>query len=85
VSFVRLLLAHGARPREDGSNGSKVLAAAASGGALRDIDRPLFGGCRTETVRELLAHDPGLRIGSYREMLVFARLNGCGEVLKLLP
>src|SRR5258708_26358425 len=44
-AIVELLLAHGADPRARGLGGSTALSEAVSGGALSDIDRPLFGGC----------------------------------------
>jgi uncharacterized protein len=47
AAFVRLLLSYGADPRARGNGGATALSQAVSGGALSDIDRPLFGGCRT--------------------------------------
>lgn len=86
-AIVRLLLAHGADPRAGGPDGSTALTVAVSGGALTDIDRPLFGGCHAATVRALLAHDPTLRVPDTiagREALWWARFHGCAEVLTLV-
>ena len=52
---------------------------AVAGGALADIDRPLFGRCRTAVVTRLLAFNPGLArvdegVGS---PLWWARRQGC--------
>jgi ankyrin repeat protein len=91
ATYVKLLLEHGANPRADGDDGAAVMAVAASGGALFDIDRPLLGGCHTETVRALLDHDPALRNaisganhGGARTARWIARFHGCREVLDLL-
>jgi hypothetical protein len=81
-AFVELLLAHGANPRGDGRNGQNVMSAAVSGGAFQDINRPLLGGCHAQTVRALLARDPGLR--PQPEARALARMNGCAEVLRLI-
>jgi len=86
-AIVRLLLAHGADVRASGIGGATALTVAVSGGALMDIDRPLFGGCHLETVKALLAHDPTLRLPDSiagREALWWARFHGCAEVLKLV-
>jgi len=61
-AIVKLLLAHGADARHQGEWGDTPLARAVSGGPFLDVDRPLLGGCRAETVRALLAHDPTLRL-----------------------
>jgi uncharacterized protein len=86
-SIVELLLTHGADTTPRGVGGSTALSEAVSGGALSDIDRPLFGGCHPATVRALLTHDPSLTLPdtiASREALFFARFHGCEEVLKLL-
>jgi ankyrin repeat protein len=86
-AIVQLLLAHGADPNARGIGGSTALTVAVSGGALTDLDRPLFGGCHPATVRALLTHDPTLRLPDTiagREALWWARFHGCAEVLKLV-
>ena len=95
-AIVKLLLAHGADARHQGEWGDTPLARAVSGGPFLDIDRPLLGGCRAETVRALLAHDPTLRLPDNfagRSALSWARLHVvtenddrelCAEVLQLL-
>jgi hypothetical protein len=86
-SFVRLLLAYGAEPQAHGFGGATALSQAVSGGALSDIDRPLLGGCRTETVRALKAHDPTVdapdTIAGWNARR-WARFHGCEEVLALI-
>ena len=85
---VRLLLEHGADPHTEGPGGATALTRAVSGGALTDLtDRPLFGGCRPDTVRALLAHDPSLRVpdtGAGRRALWWANIRDCAEVLNLV-
>jgi ankyrin repeat protein len=86
-TIVELLLQHGADPTRRGIGGSTALSEAVSGGALSDIDRPLFGGCRPATVRALLAHDPSLTLPDTiagREALFWARFHGCREVLEMV-
>jgi ankyrin repeat protein len=61
-AIVKLLLAYVANPRIGGEYGDTPLSQAVSGGALSDIDRPLFGGCRTSTVRALVTYDRTLRV-----------------------
>ncbi len=85
--ILELLLAHGADPRARGIGGSTALSVAVSGGALSDLDRPLFGGCHPATVRALLKHDPTLRLPDSiagREALWWARFHGCADVLKMV-
>ena len=85
--IVELLLAHGANPRTVGEYGDTPLARAVSGGALSDIDRPIFGGCHPETVKALLAHDPALRLSANiqrRAALIWTRLRGCSDVTSLV-
>jgi hypothetical protein len=86
-AIVQLLLAYGANPRYTGEYGDTPLTRAVSGGALSDIDAPLFGGCRTATVRALLAADPGLRVPDSpegRRAVWWARFHDCEEVLSLV-
>jgi ankyrin repeat protein len=86
-TIVQLLLAHGADPTKRGIGGSTALTEAVSGGALSDIDRPLFGGCHPATVKALLAHDPTLTMPdtiAAREALWWARFHGCAEVLTMV-
>ena len=87
-TFVKLLLAHGADPTIEDEKGVTPLARAVSAGSLHGPDRPMFGGCRIETVRALLAHDPTLRLkrnAAGADAIWWARFQRCGEVLKLLP
>jgi ankyrin repeat protein len=86
-SMVELLLAHDADPHQRGPGGSTALTVAVSGGALSDIDRPLFGGCHAATVKALLARHPTLKLPdtiAAREALWWARFHGCAEVLSLV-
>jgi len=81
-AIVKLLLAHGADPRHQGEWGDTPLARAVSGGPLMDIDRPLLGGCRAETVRALLARDPTLALPDNvagRLALMWARVHVAAE------
>jgi ankyrin repeat protein len=83
ADIVGRLLAAGADPRRDGG---AIFAMAVTGGAFSDIENPLLGRCNTEVVRALLQKDPTLRVApGPRGGLVrlFARLNGCDEVLRL--
>jgi ankyrin repeat protein len=86
-TFVNLLLAHGADPTVEDENGVTPLARAVSAGPIHGPDRPMFGGCRVDTVRALLAHDPALRLkrnpaGS--DAIWWARFQGCGDVVRLI-
>jgi ankyrin repeat protein len=86
-AIVELLLQHGADPDARGVGGSTALTVAVSGGALTDIDRPLFGGCHPAMVKALLAHRPTLTLPettAAREALWWARFHGCAEVLALV-
>ena len=85
--FVNLLLAHGANPAVEGKGGVTPLSRAVSAGTINGPDRPMFGGCRVETVRALLAHDPALRLkhnSAGNNAIWWARFQMCGEVLKLI-
>ena len=84
---VNLLLAHGADPAARGIGGSTALSEAVSGGALTDIDRPLFGGCHPATVRALKAHDPTVDLPKTIagwNALWWAKFHGCQEVIDLV-
>jgi ankyrin repeat protein len=86
-SAVTLLLRHGADPHAAGEDGDTPLSRAVSGGALTDIDAPLFGGCHPATVRALLAHDPALRLPDNFygcQALWWARFHHCTEVLAMV-
>jgi hypothetical protein len=77
----------GANPRYVGERGETPLTRAVSGGALSDVDAPILGGCRTATVRALLAADPDLRVPDSPEghrAIWWARFHDCEEVLKLV-
>ena len=86
-TFVNLLLAHGADPAIEGDSGVTPLARAVSAGTIHGPDRPMFGGCRVETVRALLAHDPALRLKrnpAGTDAIWWARVQMCREVLRLI-
>lgn len=86
-SFVKQLLSYGADPQARGHGGATALTQAVSGGALSDIDRPLLGGCRTETVRALKTHDPKVDIPDTIagwNALWWAKFHGCQDVLNLV-
>jgi ankyrin repeat protein len=87
-TFVNLLLAHGADPTVEDKNGVTPLARAVSAGTIRGPDRPMFGGCRVDTVRALLAHDPTLRLkrdSAGSNAIWWARFQRCTDVLRLIP
>jgi ankyrin repeat protein len=86
-TFVNLLLAHGADPTVEGENGITPLSRAVSAGTLNGPDRPMFGGCRVETVRALIAHDPALRLkrnSAWNNAIWWARFQSCDDVLRLI-
>jgi ankyrin repeat protein len=86
-TFVNLLLAHGADPTIESESGVTPLARAVSAGPIHGPDRPMFGGCRVETVRALLAHDPALRLernDAGRNAIWWARFQRCRDVLRLI-
>ena len=86
-TFVNLLLAHGANPTVEDESGVTPLARAVSAGTIHGPDRPMFGGCRVDTVRALLAHDPTLRLkrnAAMSDAIWWARFQRCGDVLKLI-
>ena len=86
-TFVTLLLAHGADPAIEDESGVTPLSRAVSAGTIHGPDRPMFGGCRVETVRALLAHDPSLRLkrnSAGKNAIRWARLQRCRDVLRLI-
>jgi ankyrin repeat protein len=86
-TFVNLLLSHGADPAVEGEGGVTPLSRAVSAGTINGPDRPMFGGCRVETVRALLAHDPTLRLkrnSAGNNAIWWARFQRCEGVLRLI-
>ena len=86
-TFVTLLLAHGADPAIADESGATPLSRAVSAGTINGPDRPMFGGCRVETVRALLAHDPELRLKrntARKDAIWWARFQRCSDVLRLI-
>jgi len=86
-AILKLLLAHGADPAVEDENGATPLSRAISAGTLHGPDRPMFGGCRVETVRALIAHDPALRLkrnAAWNDAIWWARFQRCQEVLRLI-
>jgi len=86
-AIVQLLLAHGADPAARGIGGSTALSEAVSGGALSDIDHPLFGGCHPATVRALKEHDPNVGLPDTIagwNALWWAKFHGCQDVINLV-
>jgi ankyrin repeat protein len=86
-AMLELLLAHGADPSVEDEHGATPLSRAVSAGTLKGPDRPMFGGCRVETVRALIAHDPALRLKrnrAWNDAIWWARFQGCEEVLRLI-
>ena len=86
-AILKLLLAHGADPTVEDENGATPLSRAVSAGTLNGPDRPMFGGCRVETVRALIAHDPRLRLKrnfAWNDAIWWARFQRCEDVLRLI-
>jgi ankyrin repeat protein len=86
-TILRLLLAHGADPTVEDDDGVTPLSRAVSAGTFHGPDRPMFGGCRVETVRALIAHDPALRLkrnSAWDDAIWWARFQRCEDVLKLI-
>lgn len=86
-SILKLLLAHGADPTIEDENGVTPLTRAVSAGTLHGPDRPMFGGCRVETVRALIAHNPRLRLkrnSAGNDAIWWARFQRCRDVLRLI-
>jgi len=86
-TILKLLLAHGADPTVEDENGVTPLLRAVSAGTFHGPDRPMFGGCRVETVRALVAHDPRLRLkrnSAWNDAIWWARFQSCDDVLRLI-
>ena len=86
-AILKLLLAHGADPSAEDENGATPLSRAVSAGTLHGPERPMFGGCRVETVRALIGHDPGLRLkrnSAWNDAIWWARFQRCEDVLRLI-
>jgi len=86
-SILKLLLAHGADATAEDENGATPLSRAVSAGTLNGPDRPMFGGCRVETVRALIAHNPELRLkrnSAWNDAVWWARFQRCENVLRLI-
>ncbi len=86
-TIVTLLLAHGADPTVENDTGATPLSRAVAAGTLHGPDRPMFGGCRVETVRALLTHDPALRLkrnAAWNDAIWWARFQRCEDVLRLI-
>jgi ankyrin repeat protein len=86
-AILKLLLAHGADPTVEDEHGATPLYRAVSAGTLHGPDRPMFGGCRVETVRALIAHDPTLRLkrnSAWNDAIWWARVQRCEDVLRLI-
>jgi ankyrin repeat protein len=86
-AILKLLLAHGADPTAEDENGGTPLSRAVSAGTFHGPDRPMFGGCRVETVHALIAHDPRLRLkrnAAWSDAIWWARFQRCQEVLRLI-
>jgi hypothetical protein len=83
AALVRTMLAAGLQRDQR----QHALDEAIGGGALADLDRPIFGTCRTATAREILQHDPTLAIdrsGSMFSPLWWARRQGCDATVALV-
>jgi len=86
-AILKLLLAHGADPTVEDEDGVTPLSRAVSAGTFSGPDRPMFGGCRVETVRALIAHNPGLRLkrnAAWNDAIWWARFQRCKDVLRLI-
>ena len=86
-AILKMLLAHGADPTVEDEDGATPLSRAVSAGTFHGPDRPMFGGCRVETVRALIAHDPRLRLkrnSAWNDAIWWARFQRCADVLKLI-
>jgi hypothetical protein len=86
-TILKLLLARGADPTVEDEYGATPLFRAVSAGTLHGPDRPMFGGCRVETVRALVAHDPQLRMkrnAAWNDAIWWARFQRCEDVLRLV-
>ena len=86
-TIVKLLLARGADTSAENENGMTPLEIAVAAGTFHGPDRPMFGGCRVETVRALLEHDASLRSkrnAKWNDAIWWARVQRCQEVLRLV-
>jgi uncharacterized protein len=86
-AILKLLLAHGGDPTIEDENGATPLSRAVSAGTLNGPDRPMFGGCRIDTARALIAHDPRLRLkrnSAGNDAIWWARFQRCDDVLRLI-
>ena len=86
-AILKMLLAHGADPTIEDEKGYTPLSRAVAAGTLHGPDRPMFGGCRVDTVRTLLAHDPQLRLkrnAASNDSIWWARFQRCTDVLRLV-
>ena len=87
-AMVELLINAGADVEWEGPGGRTPLTQAVSGGALWDVtDRPILGGCRTETVRAIMKAYPYLRVpdtDTGKTAVTWARAHNCTEVLRLI-
>src|SRR5204863_9490149 len=86
-AILKLLLAHGADPTVEDENGATPLSRAGSAGTPNGPDRPMVGGCRAETVRALITHDPRLRLkrnSAWNDAIWWARFQRCQDVLRLV-
>jgi len=87
-AMVELLINAGADVEWQGPGGRTPLTQAVSGGALWDVtDRPMLGGCRTETVRAFMKAYPRLRVPDTetgKTAVTWARAHNCTEVLRLI-
>lgn len=86
-TIVMSLLAHGADPKVEDEHGATPLTRAVAAGTLHGPDRPMFGGCRTDTVRALITRDSALRLkhnAAGSDALWWARVQMCRDVLTLI-
>lgn len=86
-TILTLLLAHGGDPAAEDEHGATPLSRAVAAGTFHGPDRPMFGGCRTDTVRALMAHDPRLRLqrnAAWNDAIWWARVQRCQDVLRLI-
>ena len=86
-AILNMLLAHGADPTVEDEHGATPLSRAVAAGTFKGPDRPMFGGCRVETVRALVAHDPKLRLkrnAAWNDAIWWARFQRCSDVLRLI-
>jgi ankyrin repeat protein len=84
---LKLLLEKGADPSVEDEDGATPLFHAVAAGTLHGPDRPMFGGCRVETVRALIAHDPRLRLkrnAAWDDAVWWARFQRCEDVLRMI-